>query len=271
MRWVSLLLVVSSCLFPDLGPLSGADAGGNDGAPSDVVTNDVATDAQLDATNDAPPSDAGLDVKASPCATQHTFCDDFDDGSLGATWDNIDNSGGTLSQTTSSVSAPYAFQAQVPGGGGHPYAVLQKYFPASQHVHFECDLMIVGSQTTNFEIDYFDWAFKPTGYTYGNFNLERFNGGGTVEEIATPNGADASAYHDENIAEQLTSWKHLVVDIDYTKATFTMSVDGATVDAMSMTPPLASAQATLAVGVTYTGGLTSQWSVLTDNVVVDLQ
>jgi len=272
MRRVLALLLVSSCLFPDLGPLSGDDAGGAD------ATTDATKDVALDVTNDVAktdgaPSDAGADVKTSPCAVKHTFCDDFDDGGLGATWDNTNNgAGGTLSQTTNAVSAPYAFQAQVPGGGGHPWASLEKSFPASSHVHFECDMMIVGAQSTNMEIDYFDFAFKPSGYSYGDFNIERDNPGGTVEEISQATTADASTYNDDTITEELTTWKHLVVDIDFTKNTFTVAVDGATIDAMSMKPVLASAAATLGIGVTYVGGLTTgPWSVLVDNVVVDLQ
>src|SRR5678815_5383821 len=117
-RRLVLLASITACgLFPDLGPLSGGDAGGSDAVADG--TNDVS----IDVTNDAPPSDAGLDVKKSPCTVQHTFCDDFDDGSFGAKWDNSDNgSGGTLSQTTNAVSPPYAFQATVPGGASHPYA-----------------------------------------------------------------------------------------------------------------------------------------------------
>jgi hypothetical protein len=275
LRRVALLASLSACgLFPDLGPLSGGDdAGGPDAMAADatkdvkldVVTNDVAADAP-------PPIDASPDVNKSPCAQQHTFCDDFDKGTLGATWDNVDNgSGGTLSQTTNAVSPPYAFQAQVPSGPGQPYAMLQKYLAASAKIHFECDLTILGTQTANFEIDYFDFSFKPSGYVYGNFNLERLNVGGTSEQISKTTADAGDVYHDDNISEQLTSWKHLVVDIDFTKSTFTMTVDGATVDAMSMTPPLASAPGTLAVGVTYSSGTTTTWSVLTDNVVIDVQ
>jgi hypothetical protein len=270
LRRLVLLAFVSACgLFPDLGPLSGGDdAGGND------ATADVTSDVKPanDAANDAPPSDAGSDVKTSPCAAKHTFCDDFDKGTLGATWDYTNNGGGgTLSQTTNAVTPPYALQAIVPGGGGHPYAMLQKYLAASPHVHFECDLMIVGSQSNDMEIDYFDFAFVPTGYSYGDFNLEQLNPGGTAEEISRPTGADASAYNDDNFNKDLTSWRHLVIDIDYTKSTFTYVVDGVTVDAMSMNPVLTATQATLGVGATYVGGLQSQWSVLVDNVVIDLQ
>jgi hypothetical protein len=263
LRRLVVLASVSACgLFPDLGPLSGGDAGASDAAFD--VTND--------ATNDAPPSDAGPDVKTSPCAAKHTFCDDFDDGALGATWDYPNNGlGGTLSQSTNAVTPPYAFQAQVPGDAGHPYAMLQKYLPASTHVHFECDLMIIGSQSAQMEVDYFDFAFKPSGYVYGDFNLEQLNPGGTVEQIARTTADAGNTYNDDNFASDFTTWKHIVVDIDYAKSTFTFIVDGTTVDAMSMKPPLASAQATLGVGITYVGGLTAPWTVLVDNVVVDLQ
>jgi hypothetical protein len=262
------LVLLSSCLFPNLGSLSGDDAGGSD-ATTDV-TND-GTPAS-DATSDGGPTDAGLDVKTSPCAVQHTFCDDFDDGSLGARWDKTDNGGGgTLSQSSNAVTPPFSFQAQVPGGSNHPYALLQKFLDASQHIHYECDIMIIGSQSTSFELDYYDLAFKPAGYTYGNFNLERLNPGGTSEEIAMANGADADTYNDDNLTEEFTTWKHLVADVDFGKSTFTLIVDGATIDAMSMKPPLASAPSTLGVGLTYSAGLTATWTVLIDNVVIDVQ
>src|SRR5207253_3108835 len=136
----------------------------------------------------------------------------------------------------------------------------------ASHVHYECDLVILGAQDAgSMEIDYFDFAFAPTGYSYANFNMERLTSGGDIEQITTPTGADASDFHDDSIGEQLTTWKHLVIDIDFTKATFTAAVDGATIDVMTMTPPVTSASSTLSVGVTYAAGLTTQWSVLIDN------
>ena len=96
-------------------------------------------------------------------------------------------------------------------------------------------------------------------------------GGGGDDGTGTDAAGSGSGSGSGSVSVFDPSVTKVVVEIDYAKATFTMSVDGATLDAMSMTPPLASAQATLAVGVTYTGGITSQWAVLTDNVVVDLQ
>jgi hypothetical protein len=264
-RRVFALLFVSSCLFPDLGSLSSGDAGGSD------ATTDVVTDVTNDVTLDAPPSDAGLDVKKSPCTQSHTFCDDFDDGSLGATWDKIDNAGGTLAQSTNAASPPYAFEARVPAGG-HPSVVLEKYLPAANHVHYECDMIILGAQDAgSMEVDYFDFSFAPTGYSYGDFNMERLDLAGDIEQISQPNGADASAYQDDPISETFPAWKHLVIDIDFTKATFAATVDGVTIDTMTMKPPFTSSSSTLSVGVTYSGGLQTQWSVLVDNVVIDLQ
>jgi hypothetical protein len=274
LRRLVLLASVSACgLFPDLGSLSG-DAGGNDAAP-DVTTQ---KDATPDVTNDTtttdvtPPGDAGLDVKTSPCTVKHTFCDDFDDGSIGAAWDKVANGvGGTVSQSTNAVSPPFAFQAQVPAGPGHPYAALEKDFPAAQHIHFEFDMIIIGSQATDIEIDYFDFSFQPSGYIYGDFNLERRNPGGTSEEGSQTTLDASTKYNDDDLTEELTSWKHVVIDLDFGKSTYTVVVDGTTIDAMSMNPPLASAQGTFSIGATYTGALTSQWTIITDNVVVDLQ
>ena len=260
-RRVFALLFVSSCLFPDLSALSGSDASTLD-ATSDVTT--------FDAPNDTKASDAGLDVRTSPCTSPHTFCDDFDDGSLGATWDKTVNTGGSLSQSKNAISPPYSLQATAQAGGA--YVLLQKFLPSANHIHYECDLMLApGTDDGGFEVDYFDLASKPTGYVSADLNLERLNSAGDIEEFGHLSTMDAGTYKDDKIAEQFGTWKHLTVDIDYTKGSLAMAVDGTTIDTMAMVPQLPAAQATLSVGITYTSGIKSVWTLYVDNVVVDLQ
>ena len=70
------------------------------GGTADVVVGESASE-------DAGPADALADTWATPCVVAHGFCDDFDKGTLGATWDMVDQSPATLSlDDAASVSAP---------------------------------------------------------------------------------------------------------------------------------------------------------------------
>jgi hypothetical protein len=87
---------------------------------------DSPTDSRGEATQDAAPGDAPADTGAEVpsdapalryCQTlspQPLFCDDFDVGVLGATWDTVSTGGGTMALASFAQSPPYSALATVP-------------------------------------------------------------------------------------------------------------------------------------------------------------
>jgi hypothetical protein len=112
----SLLLDTSS--FTDgAGPPGGTADGGDAGIglPADASTDSAAGDArQCDAT----------------------FCDDFDQGALGSTWNRIElGGGGTIEdETTVLVSPPRAFRAKAPAAAQSSTAYLERILPTGTGV-----------------------------------------------------------------------------------------------------------------------------------------
>jgi hypothetical protein len=97
----------------------GADAADATSPLPDAATPDAAADApdrgdgSADGGADALGNDAG---EAGPCAAAHFFCDDFDDGGLGARWDTVrvDPESVLELATDASVSAPRSLHVKIP-------------------------------------------------------------------------------------------------------------------------------------------------------------
>jgi hypothetical protein len=123
-RWLGGVLVVAfleACsLLVDLDALGGADAAGGEGG----------SDAGGDVGGDAS-GDAGVSCVAPD------FCDDFDQGALGAKWTNASVAGGQIAlDTTAPVSPPNAFLATLDpsDGGSDRTALLVEDFPAATEI-----------------------------------------------------------------------------------------------------------------------------------------
>lgn len=140
-------LVACSLLYGVDG-LSGGASPEGDGAPGDGFGPDgiMQEAGNLDSTT-LPDADAAASLDgSSACATPHTFCDDFDDGGLGARWDLQRNTQGSLAlDTTTSVSPARSLRvvADPSDASGADYdIVLRKTFSgAFSGIHCEVDVL----------------------------------------------------------------------------------------------------------------------------------
>jgi hypothetical protein len=266
--WLVAFLGAAACgLFPDTSSLSGGDAGA-----ADATTDVGVADAEA-GTSDAP-SDAPSDALVSPCSAAHTFCDDFDQTALGATWDEKILLSGPLALTSAKVvSPPNALQATAAAKGGDETA-LGKAFPAANHTHVELDLLVASpANVTGTEVDVVDFVLDTpaSGFAYGNFNLQRWQGITQLEEYMEPGDGGTSAGQDLQASETFSTWRHVALDLDFTNQTFAVAVDGMPVTSFAMNPPVAKTGFSMYVGVGYVGNANADWNVYVDNVVVDQQ
>jgi hypothetical protein len=266
--WLVAVLAPACGLFPDVSSLSSSDGG------VDVTTKDAPIEDAMDAS-DGGAADTAADVDAdaaprSPCLDQHLFCDDFDKVPLGQLWDGKMVKSGPLALATSTwVTPPNALEAIASSAGSE--TMLSKGFPSAQRTHVELDAMLSSpGDPTNVELDFvnFDFAVPPAGYSYGNVNLQRWQGAAQLEQYAS--GGDAgSTGQDLTFPNTFATWKHVALDLDFGAQQVVLTIDGVVLKTLTFAPALTQCALTLSVGVTYTEGTTTDWNVFIDNVVVD--
>jgi hypothetical protein len=137
-------------------PPQGTDAAAADGGAVDGAMNDAAA-------SDAAAPDAALPARG--CSVPHTFCDDFDKGTLGATWTAQSfGADGNLTLDTSNVrSAPNALLATLgtfsTDGGAPVDQYIEKTFEAFSS--FSCTWQMLVEQHPNVgEPDYIEMNVK---------------------------------------------------------------------------------------------------------------
>jgi len=263
MRWgpaVTFFVCLGACgLFPDvssLGPSSGTDGG----------------DA---AAVDAPPT--ANEGGASPCATTHDFCDDFDHGPLGATWDQIVSQAGPLALSSTAVTPPSALGVTVLDSAQTAQAsMLEKQFPSSKHVHVELDAQVTSpSNAFGTEVDFVTLEVTPpAGYDEAGLSLFRRHDSSTpgpsVLQYFYIQGSNVQTI-DEDVAEDFSSWRHVALDADFDAQTFAVAIDGTPVTQLDMSPTVPMGAFTLQVGATWVDDVQATWGVLVDDVTLDRQ
>ncbi|HEY1954001.1 MAG TPA: hypothetical protein VGH28_00265 [Polyangiaceae bacterium] len=252
----------AACFFPDLGALSGNDAG-PDGA-SDATANDAAV-------NDAAMNDASAD--AGPCAAQHVFCDDFDDGPLGAKWDSpYLTDGGALGLTTvHAVTAPSALAATAAqtGPSVEGEAELQKLLPAADHTRVQADVTVAAGASVS-ELDMIALIPKPPppGSDYADFDIQLGKTTGYLEQyVHDTDGGESS--QDLAVDASFAATRHVVLDVDFPSQTYALAIDGVPIQTMTLNPPMPKSPLELDVGIAYIESSQGTWTVFVDDVVVD--
>jgi hypothetical protein len=252
-------------LFPDVSELThSSDAGGDDVVQSDAAKTDAGADSAI--------VDGASGDGASPCSSQHVFCDDFDDGGLGATWDDKYETVGPLSLSTAfAVSQPRSLFASAPGTASGDESALGKKLPVANHTHVELDVYVTSpTNVTNTEVDLVDLILTPLplGTAQANFNLQRYEFTSQIEQyVLLSDGGSPGDIVPFN--ESFSSWRHVTLDVDFVGQKFSATVDGKSVASISMNPQIAKTGLELYTGIGYIEVAHGAWGVYVDNVVVD--
>ena len=204
-------------LLVDTSGLSGSAA--EDAASDRAVPNEGgALDAGAEATSS---SDAGRTCDA-------TFCDDFDDGPLGAKWTKTTLAGGgTLELATPARSLPNALRAQFHGVSSPQdrYAMLEQDLGLGKSVR--CDFSIYVASRPNMDLDDV-FRIRTRGPGVGDFLLYfavSTGGGSLADDIAYPDGGCACPQKYVPFTQlPVSSWAHVTVETNFSTATVT--VDG---------------------------------------------
>jgi hypothetical protein len=234
----SLAAGLAACsLITTLGDL-GASDGGTD------ASLDVASD--VIAITDAGPSDAPFCKRAD-----HTLCDDFDELPLGALWSSQHVVSATLVlDDDAAVSPPRSLVASVPDAqAGSAY--LQRDFTGSaSRVTCQFDARMDSLGTV--PILSFSLGLSSTDPSRPGYNitfLHTFARTSYSEWVASPDGGGSSTSADlPPLPVGLSTFTHVVIDMNFGGGAIAVTYDGASVLATSLAAPPNSGQ-TVSLGV----------------------
>jgi hypothetical protein len=250
--------------------------------PPDATVADAndAGDAPVDSPGDAP-TDAGPDV-GCPGHPAAIFCDNFDDGPLGARWSSKSVTNGTLTLSTAQAqSSPYSLLATVDpsdgGATGSSAALLLEVGSAFPHVRSTYDVYIdkVGARSAALGSVYVNNGVNH----YGVYLIMRSDGGVAVQEDGIlPDGGDLSPDYYLNPAIPRQSWTRVVLDVELgAKPNVTVMLEvppffapsKPVLDHQAITPTVSGVTTTYYAGIEYDKSETLGWRFFIDNVVLE--
>jgi hypothetical protein len=269
---VAALIIAAACSSFD-GATTGGPDDGLDAAP-DAPTADGAADA----TDAAVTADADT-RRWCERQTKLLFCDDFDDGPLGATWDVELVTGGTLRfDALNSTSTPRALGATIapePSLTVVPQAAFQKTFPLHpRKMRYAVDVRIntrddagAPAQVVYFGID------GPSIYYKLGF-LVRKDDTAFDEDTNADGGVPTPV---RPIASQLAlgRWTRITIDVvlmpDAGSPSATVNIDGTDVLSTPIVPPIRDGTLGITAGVWFVNPPTSGWDISFDNVALSAE
>lgn len=271
---------VLACALTACSLMVGNDlTGGEDPGASDASSPDGGAGAAVD--GGATPEDGGAAIgteggvdAAAPCAVK--FCDSFEPPSvLGAGWDEVQSSGGTLAYDGAAASAgARSLLATVVPGAAYRRLFLAKRVTSGLTTELRAsasvriDVRELG--TTNDLLDVY--LAPPPGYTsYDVWVIAGGDGTLTLKGGAVPAMGSASYPSVPVPGLPLTAWTRLELVLRYepTKVAAELLVAGASRARIEL-PSVAPGTLRVAVGAPETGGTSkSGWTVRTDDVAID--
>lgn len=237
---------LAACLLPELQDLGGAatsDAGPADGAAGDAALGDGASDG----------SKADASAKDAAACPDGSFCDDFDDGPLGARWSTIDTFDGVLALSDASVSAPNGLRMELaaPAGAERRAALVKNFAVSAAPTRVVCSVSLrlttriggTGDDLELFEIDQqgatYDTVFIKVSATQTFLREEHTGGDGGFASQTKALATNAGGIPDG-------TWTRVVLDVNGATKSATLSI---TPEGGSTTP-LVMSSLTLAKSVT---------------------
>jgi hypothetical protein len=198
----------------DTSGLAGGDApsapdGSTEGGGPPPPVTDGGAEASL-----APPDTATFD-----CGTPNVFCDDFDQGALGARWDDIERTHGDVALAQEALSPPNALRAAVtPGTNTGDAALVKRFSPAPSAVHCELDFNL----DSPVPVDIFQIRTLVGGRARYHYVGYRTNDWAIGEWIPASGGQPEINRSNAIAPLALKRWARLVVDLNDTNITATL-------------------------------------------------
>jgi hypothetical protein len=244
-----LVAVVATACFSSLADLDGL-------AGPDV---DAAT---------AEAGDAGSgDAATAFCArASHVFCDDFDDGELGARWTSLVQGAVTVGFDTGDYrSAPRSLRLTVPsapdGGSKRPATYLQTAVAPSQTLSIGFDVVATPLTSGAVALLVISLEPAPDGFTSYTLELALATGAGLL--FQEQNGAVSTP-----VPLSVSSWTTVALKLDLTSGTAQI-VDGSGAEIFHKSIAVATSKgARISLGVPYLDS-TAAFSAKFDDVFVD--
>jgi len=210
---------------------------------------------------------------------QPLFCEDFDEGSVGAGWSHIDQTDGALSLDTDEFeSAPASVVMHSPnvGAGTVDVAMYRSFSLTGQTFEGSIDLdMRVDRSDSNGGVAVLaQVALEQVGTSYvvqlvaiSQGNLLAF----TISEVST--NAPCPIVHPVQPTIDLATWTHVTLTVQAPfsggPAKATLAFDGQQVGSAPINVPVTNFTQTFGVGITYAQTPSTGWTAVFDDVVFD--
>jgi hypothetical protein len=205
-------------------------------------------DAGVAVTIDGAPTDASDAGKppgdGAPRSCDATFCDDFDNGPLGATWTATDTAkGGELTLVPQAFSPPNALRMFIPDTSGTRTARLAKAFPTPKRVRCDVELFITKPPVANQNVQVlgFNAPTDAEGFYAVFLKIEDASGYLAEEVTGSPDRVlDLPPF-------PVGSWVHFAMDVDLAASKVELIV-GARSTAFTLVPVALGPTLTVIVG-----------------------
>jgi hypothetical protein len=230
-------------LFPDLGGLSG-DAGSSADATTDVNvpdTNVTDTSADVSTSDGGGGADADADAATTGwCATHpgHTFCEDFDEPNFQARWTGttVPTDASVVESDASSVSPPNELlvTVPVPASASPADAYTYKHFATAKTAKIQLQLMANWTGLATLDPVVVELNPPPSGYKHYDIHVDVADD--HLGNNYTPNDGGANVNTDTTFTNPFQAWHNLEIDLDLTKSTVQLFVDGVSAASWTIAP-----------------------------------
>ncbi len=227
---------------------------------------ETGVDVKTDTTSPIDGGDGGL------CSVAHTFCDDFDEGGVGARWDLLQPYGGTLAYTDAAVSPPNALEVTASASLDAGITAMVKHFiSAASKIHLEMDLQTDCEAVS--EVDLVDVipSTAPNPYSSVDLLLWQHQDAGYIEVDYNATPVDAGTSANAPISVPFGGgYRHFIIQYDLVAQALTVTIDGVVEAKLDLPIAITPSTFDLSLGVLYHSKLgTTDCHVRVDNVVVD--
>ncbi|NOU31023.1 MAG: hypothetical protein HOO96_24255 [Polyangiaceae bacterium] len=268
---VAIMAAASTCaacsMLVDLASFTGGATPGSD-AGSDA-------EARVP-EGDAGGTDAGPDVPRIPfcAATDAAFCDDFDDGDLGATWSarTVDDASVQSKDTAQLRSPPASFLVAVaPRSGGVESYFEKDVAKSTERAVWAFDVRIDTTSLDTLRVATFRQPAIPAKVRVVLNGTPQRWGLMEVLENAGEGGADVVRTTTSTVAFTTSVWHSVALTVDLKGRTTQLTVDGTQIVSATLASAWVVGNVEGYLGIGSLNNPKSRWEIRYDNALLTLQ